>query len=480
MRIKLMFFGFALLVVFGVLVALSANAETTYPTAAPPSSSAGGIVVRGQEYTAVGYDYSSILEDGQGFENCVFDPTNGYLYVIDNNNEDQGGSLGYADQILTIDPADGRALSAFNLPNEDGSLYSFCLTLGGGGDLIFAERGHTPIYEITPAGTVVGEYSIDIETPPAPWPGVQRDGMAYNPNTDTYYITEGNFSRVTRDAEGNFIKHESYETKPYDCNAPRGMVYEANNNSLLIIDDSTDRIYEFGLDGSYIAGGDGETRTVEMPEDIVSANGIAFDPATGRIFITGRRWRSSDPVYRAKLVVLTPVIPIIPEVTGDLDGNGAVNFDDYGELVLCRNQPASCNPEADLDGDGSITVSDARKLILSCDRVICATQECFSFSAADPPLNVSREMTQVSSQSFFDYTAGPDHSTSVFFDLYLDGALFAHVGPVPVSGSSGPIALPANVGDHTVELRNVTCPPGVGSCVDGSVDSWGGTVCITP
>lgn len=480
MRIKLMLFGFVLLVVSGALVAPPANTETTFPTAAPPSSSAGGIVVRGQEYTAVGYDYSSILAEGQQFENCVFDPATGYLYVIDNNNEDQGGSLGYADQILTINPADGRVLSAFNLPNEDGSLYSYCLTLGAGGNLIFSERGGTPIYEIIPAGAVVGEYGIDIEIPPAPWPGVQRDGMAYNPNTDTYYITEGNFSRVTRDAAGDFIKHESYETQPYDCNAPRGIVYEANNNSLLIIDDSTDRIYEFGLDGSYIAGGDGEPGTLEMPEGIVFANGIAFDPATGRIFITGMRWHSSDPVHRAKLVVLTPVEPIIPEVPGDLDGNSAVNFDDYSYLMQCRNQPASCNPEADLDADGWITVLDARKLILSCNRQRCATQECFSFTNAAPSLNVSREMTQVSVQSFFEYTVGPDHSTSVFFDLYLDGALFAHVGPVPVGGTSGPVALPAQVGSHTVELRNVACPPGVGSCVDGTVGSWGGTVCIKP
>ena len=476
MRRKSLLFSFAFLIVSGMFIVCSIHAQTTFPTPAPPSTSAGGIIVRGQEYTAVGYDYSSILETGQGFQNCVFDPSTGYLYVIDNNNADQGGDVGYTDQIMAIDPADGRILSGFNLPNAAGSLYSYCLTMGGNGHLLFAERGGSPIYEITTGGTVAGEFAIEA-IPPASWPGVQRDGMAYNPNTNTYYITEGNFSRVTRDTDGNFIRYESYDTKSYGCIFPKGIVYEANNNTLLIIDDSSDQVWEFGLDGTYIAGGGSETRSLNMPEYFNQPNGIAFDSATGRIFLTGRDTRDQG---RAICTVLTPVEPIIPEITADLDHNSAVNFDDYTILMECRNQPASCNPEADLDEDGRITVLDARKLILSCDRRRCATQECFSFSNDAPSLDISRQMTQVSVQSFFEYTAGPDHSTSITFDLYLDGSLFAHVGPVPVGGTSGPIALPAQVGVRTVELRNVACSPGVGSCYDGTVSSWGGTVCITP
>lgn len=460
-----------------VLIFSNNSFATNYPTGFPPSSFANNITVRGVEYTAIGYDYSDILEYGQEFQNCVFDAATGYLHVIDNNNDDQGGDVGFTDQILTIDPANGTVLSAFNLPLATD--YSFCLTIGKNNNLFFAERNGTPIYEITTAGTVVDQHNIDT-IPPSDWPGVQRDGIGFNPNTNTYYITEGNFSRVTLDATGSFIKHESYDTITQDCLAPRGIVYEANNNSLLIIDDSSDQVYEFGLDGAFIAGGGESTRTVEMPEDITHANGIAFDPATGRIFITGMRWRTEDPVKRAKLVVLTPVDPVVPVVTGDMDGNGVININDYYELISCRNKLAEACPGADINGDGVVTLADARILILSCDRPRCATQECFSFNQESPTLDVSHQMTQIAPQSFLKYTAGPDHSTSIFFDLHLDDSLFANVGPVPVGGSSGFIALPAQVGNHDIGLVDVVCPTDLGSCIDGTVSSWGGTVCITP
>jgi len=468
---------YAIIFFIGILFPFSLHADITYPTDPPPSSSADDITVRGLQYTAVGYDYSSILEDGQEFENCVFNPADGYIYVIDNNNMDQGGDTGFKDQILVIDPEDGTILNGFNLPNPDGDTHSYCLTIGDTGNLFFRERGHTDIYEITTDGAVLGSYSIDT-TPAAPWPGVQQDGIGYNPNTDTYYITESNFSRVTRDSDGHFIKHESYETRPYGCWYPHGIVYDAINNTLLIIDNSTDQIYEFGLDGTFIAGGADETRTVDMPEYFDRARGIAFDPATARIFLSGTDTYAQH--NRAIITVLTPVDPLIPEVSGDVDGNSAVNRDDIFEIINCLYQPVATCPKADIDGDGRITVLDARKVVLLCDRPYCATEECFSFQNESPPLDVSRQMTQVSVQSFFEYTAGADHSTSVSFDLFLDGSLFAKVGPVPIGGSSGPIALPADVGSHLFELRNVACPEGVGSCIDGTVDSWGGTVCISP
>lgn len=436
------------------------------PSLLPPSTTMETVTVRGQSYSAVGYDYGELLADGQNFQNCVFDPDTGHLFVIDNNNTDQGFGIGETDQVIEIDPSNGRVLRTIDLPSD--SLYSYCLTLGETGRLLFAERS-SDIYEIN-------QETGDWEEPyPAAF---QRDGITYNPNTDTYYVTEGNFSSVTRDSAGAFVVQQSYDTKSSDCNTPRGIVYEPNTDSLLMIDDSTDRVYEFGLDGLLIAGGG--TRTVEMPEDITQASGIAFDPLTGRIFITGNRSRAPDPV-RAKLVVLTPKVPVVP---GDLDGTGAVDRKDIITILGYIGQPVSECPECDIDGDGRISVLDARRLVVLCTLPRCGTIDCQGFEKPISDLDATIPFTPIRDDLFCQYYPGPRHSTNVSFDLYLNDELVKNVGWVAPDGTSGAISLPAdklNLGvTNIIELRDPICQPGVGSCVDGQIISWAGSLCIFP
>jgi len=445
------------------------------PSILPPSLSMENLTIRGKSYSAIGYSYLGILGEGQNFQNCVYDPGTGHLFTIDNNNNEQGFGIGKTDQVIEIDPSNGRVLKTINLPSD--SLYSKVLTLGETGNLLFAERGGSPIFEIDKiSGSVVSEFSIDSDTPPAPWPGIQRDGIAYNPNADTYYITEGNFSRVTRDTDGSFIVHESYNTANSGCIAPVGIAYESNNDTLLIIDDSSDRVYEFGLDGSFIAG-EG-TRTVEMPFDITQANGIAFDPLTGQIFITGVHSRTGDP-EAAVLVVLTPNIPV---TSGDLDGNGAVDKNDVYALRDLIGAPIAECPECDLNGDGRISLVDARLLVLSCTVPKCGVATCKGFEKPMSDLNATLKFDAVNTSLKFIYSPGLRHSTSVSFDLYLNDQLVDdNIGWIPPDGTSGEIVLPAGmvlIGDNIIELRNPVCPAGVGSCIDGQIISWAGTVCL--
>ena len=232
----------------------------------------------------------------------------------------------------------------------------------------------------------------------------------------------------------------------------------------------------FGLDGTLMANGG--TSTVELPEYISNAAGIAYDPATGRIFITGSSWSTPDPVSRAKLVVLTPVITQTP---GDLDGDGAIDRNDLMTLLLYRNQPATECPECDLDGDGRITVLDARQMVLMCTRPRCGLADCYSFQQPVSDLTAVINFTADHENLNFEYHPGPDHSTDVAFDLYLNNEFVTHVDWVSPGGTSGERTLPSvALGDNVLELRNPVCPPGVGSCTDGQIISWAGNVCIFP
>ncbi len=108
---------------------------------------------------------------------------------------------------------------------------------------------------------------------------------------------------------------------------------------------------------------------------------------------------------------------------------------------------------------------------------------CSGFVGVAPDLDMSAEFSPGGTAVAFTYTPGPEHSTDVSFDLYLNGVHIDSVEAVPPGGESGPIPLPDNLivqGGNEVYLRNPTCPPGVGSCTDGRLQSWAGTVCFPP
>lgn len=106
---------------------------------------------------------------------------------------------------------------------------------------------------------------------------------------------------------------------------------------------------------------------------------------------------------------------------------------------------------------------------------------CFDFVRREPGLGVERRIQVDETHLAFEYTAGPDASTEVSFEIHLNGSHIANAGPVPRREASGEIVLPDNivrVGENLIELRDPTCTVGVGSCGDGSLVSWGGRVCI--
>jgi hypothetical protein len=66
---------------------------------------------------------------------------------------------------------------------------------------------------------------------------------------------------------------------------------------------------------------------------------------------------------------------VVPEVPGDLDGDGDVDRNDLNDILAARNTPASGPDDPrDIDSDGMITALDARKLVLLCTRPRCAVE----------------------------------------------------------------------------------------------------------
>lgn len=466
-------FLFYLITVSWVFLTVLPTSVTADPL--PTTSYGDNITIRGKQYTAIGYNYADVLHEGQEFQTCEFDPATGYLYVIDNNNSDQGEGIGTIDQILTIDPANGMIVNSFNLPTD--GTHSWCLTLGDTGNLFFAERGHSDIYELDKeTGGVLEEHEFSSDPPPD-WPGIQRDDLAYNPNADMYYKTENSLSSAYREDSGRFMVLETFETIPDGCLAPRGITYETNNDSLLIIDDSSDKIYEYGLDGILISSD--STPTVDMPEDITHANGVAFDPETGRIFVSGTRARAPQPIH-SKILILTPVVPVVP---GDLTGNGATDRGDLMNVFSFIGHPVTECAECDIDGDGSITIKDARRLVLMCTLPRCSAVDCFSFEQPVSNLNAKITFYTLSENLSFKYFPGPLHSTDVSFDLWLNNEFIGNVPYVSPGSSSAAIPLPNEYlvpGENVIELKDPVCPNGIGSCVGGVIVSWAGKACILP
>ncbi len=108
---------------------------------------------------------------------------------------------------------------------------------------------------------------------------------------------------------------------------------------------------------------------------------------------------------------------------------------------------------------------------------------CVGFVRAQPDLDVVAGFTPSDPYIAFEYTPGPEHSTDVSFDLYLNGVHIDTIEDVPPGGASDPVPLPGNLlsdDGNEIALRNPTCPPGVGSCEDGQVLSWAGDLCFPP
>jgi len=137
--------------------------------------------------------------------------------------------------------------------------------------------------------------------------------------------------------------------------------------------------------------------------------------------------------------------------------------------------------EAAVRGNYLYTASQPGLKIYDISGIFARPHYCSTFTRYDPDLDAKAYLAATQSQMSFEYSSGPDASTDVSYQLYLNGTYIAKIDSVGPGETSSDIVLPDNliiVGENIVELKNPNCTTGSGSCLDGTLDSWGGSVCL--
>ncbi|MDQ3248279.1 MAG: SdiA-regulated domain-containing protein, partial [Chloroflexota bacterium] len=127
-------------------------------------------------------------------------------------------------------------------------------------------------------------------------------GIAYNPNNGHIFYADDNKNRVYEvnpGADGTQGTADdirtSFSTAVFDAMDPEGLDYDPNSGDLFIADGSNHEIYRLdpganGLfDGVLAGGGDDNLTSFDTAvHGILNPDGVAFDPATGNLLLTGR------------------------------------------------------------------------------------------------------------------------------------------------------------------------------------------------
>jgi uncharacterized protein YjiK len=127
-------------------------------------------------------------------------------------------------------------------------------------------------------------------------------GIAYNLNNGHIFYADDNTKRVYEinpGADGTQGTADdirtSFSTKPFDAMDPEGLDYDPNSGDLFIADGGNHEIYRLdpganGLfDGVPAGGGDDNLTSFDTAvHGILNPDGVAFDPATGNLLLTGR------------------------------------------------------------------------------------------------------------------------------------------------------------------------------------------------
>ena len=138
--------------------------------------------------------------------------------------------------------------------------------------------------------------------------------------------------------------------------------------------------------------------------------------------------------------------------------------------------------QATIGQDGEAGTADDNVVLIELSARPPLAGGCFDFEQSAPQLDVDIAFNADQRYLAFEYLPGPDHSTDVSFDLRLNGAHINRLVDIAAGERRGKIDLPNNVvinGRNTISLLNPSCAEGVGSCIDGSISSWGGTLCFS-
>lgn len=143
------------------------------------------------------------------------------------------------------------------------------------GNMIVCDAGSVVEYDRN--GNVVRRWSFPILGDP--------QGITYDPQRDRFYMLDNDFeSLFVFDGEARFVR--ALDTSRLGIDEPEGIEVHPANGNLLLVDDRVNRLFEMTEEGELLGWVDLATVAGKQGLLATGAEGLAFDAANDRLFIS--------------------------------------------------------------------------------------------------------------------------------------------------------------------------------------------------
>jgi sugar lactone lactonase YvrE len=314
--------------------------------------------------------------------------------------------------------------------------------------------------------------------PPSPDPS----GIEYLPDRGTLWISDGEVDEMSIWAGKNAFETtlrgallNSYNTLSFSSE-PTGAAVNPANRHLFYSDDSARRIFEVdpGLDGAYHTADDVVTSFSTTPYGANDVEGVAYDPASGALFIADGE---NSEVWR-----------VAPGPNGDFDGiapagdDAVTHFDTYA-LGIVDPEGIAFNPDnGHLYVVGS-PVTRVAEIDLANPTTVFQWLDISAAKAVKPAgLAYGPTSTDPNARSLYivdrniDNNVNPNENDGRLYEMAVVFGPSTNTAPVVNAGPDQNIVFPATTSVHgTVTDDGLPSPPAA-TTVAWSTRSGPGTV----
>lgn len=214
--------------------------------------------------------------------------------------------------------------------------------------------------------------------------GEAISGIDYDPASNNYYISRGGQGIYVTDADFNELR--VIDTPALGYSQPAGVDFDPSSGTLLVMDDSTDNLFELTTGGS-VSGEPVWLLGADFPSRISRLTSVAVDPGTGTYYLTGRLY--TDPW---KVVVMRPTPrfaegePVTPPGTVADDDSAALLNLPFGSLtgptswtITAEDSPLGVVPAGitpvgvpvHFDADNLLLYAGGGSILIPVDSMLC-------------------------------------------------------------------------------------------------------------
>ena len=258
---------------------------------------AAGVTFGGVDYAVTSFEFGEVIS---GID---YDPASGHLFMVDDRDDFSKIDIVYQTDIQ------GNVISSFEVP---GAPYHYLRGLCVSGNTLTLVTNRA-ILQMDTDGNNFQKYPMNDSA------FNDFSGIAHDPASNNYYISRGGKGIYVTD--GNFNELRLIDTPALGYNQPAGVDFDPSSGTLLVMDDSTDNLFELTTGGS-VSGEPVWLLGADFPSRISRLTSVAVDPGTGTYYLTGRLYTDSW-----KVVVMTPQIANV---------NGmdySASFFEFGEVI---------------------------------------------------------------------------------------------------------------------------------------------------